>query len=68
MPSFLCCFDCCECFTNVTSSLVKLSHGPVRTWAALRASSVASRFEALHATGLTALIGREEDPRRHQAE
>ena len=28
---------------------------PVRAWAALRASSVASRFEALHATGLTAL-------------
>jgi class 3 adenylate cyclase len=35
--------------------------GPVRTWAALRASSVASRFEALHATGLTALVGREEE-------
>ena len=34
---------------------------PVRTWAALRASSVASRFEALHATGLTALVGREEE-------
>ena len=35
--------------------------GPVRAWAALRASSVASRFEALHATGLTALVGREEE-------
>src|SRR5262249_29730007 len=34
---------------------------PVRAWAALRASSVASRFEALHATGLTALVGREEE-------
>ena len=34
---------------------------PVRTWAALRASSVESRFEALHATGLTALVGREEE-------
>ena len=34
---------------------------PARTWAALRASSVASRFEALHATGLTALVGREEE-------
>jgi class 3 adenylate cyclase/predicted ATPase len=32
-----------------------------RAWAALRASSVASRFEALHAGGLTALIGREEE-------
>jgi hypothetical protein len=35
--------------------------GPVRAWAALRASSVESRFEALHAAGLTALIGREEE-------
>jgi hypothetical protein len=35
--------------------------GPVRTWAALRASSVASRFEALHASGLTGLVGREEE-------
>jgi hypothetical protein len=35
--------------------------GPVRAWAALRASAVESRFEALHATGLTALVGREEE-------
>ncbi len=34
---------------------------PVRAWAALRASSMPSRFEALHATGLTALVGREEE-------
>src|SRR5262249_2760030 len=34
---------------------------PVRAWAALRASSVESRFEALHAAGLTALVGREEE-------
>jgi class 3 adenylate cyclase/predicted ATPase len=34
---------------------------PVRTWAARRASSVASRFEALHASSLTALVGREEE-------
>src|SRR6185312_6890050 len=34
--------------------------GLVRAWAALRAGSLASRFEALHATGLTALVGREE--------
>jgi class 3 adenylate cyclase/predicted ATPase len=32
-----------------------------RVWAALRASSVASRFEALHAGSLTALVGREEE-------
>ncbi|HEU0038153.1 MAG TPA: adenylate/guanylate cyclase domain-containing protein, partial [Verrucomicrobiae bacterium] len=35
--------------------------GPVRAWAVLGASSVASRFEALHSTGLTALVGREEE-------
>jgi hypothetical protein len=35
--------------------------GPARAWAALRASSVESRFEALHTTGLTALVGREEE-------
>jgi class 3 adenylate cyclase/predicted ATPase len=35
--------------------------GPVRTWAVLQVSSVASRFEALHPTALTALVGREEE-------
>jgi class 3 adenylate cyclase/predicted ATPase len=35
--------------------------GPVRAWAALRASSAEGRFEALHAGGLTALVGREEE-------
>jgi len=35
--------------------------GSVRVWSALRASSVESRFEALHATGLTALVGRDEE-------
>ena len=35
--------------------------GSVRAWAALRASSVESRFEALHTSGLTALVGREEE-------
>ena len=35
--------------------------GPVRAWAALRASSAERRFEALHASGLTALVGREEE-------
>jgi class 3 adenylate cyclase/predicted ATPase len=34
---------------------------PVRAWAALRPSSVESRFEALHASHLTALVGREEE-------
>jgi AAA ATPase domain/Adenylate and Guanylate cyclase catalytic domain len=32
-----------------------------RAWAVLRPSSVESRFEALHATDLTALVGRQED-------
>ena len=35
--------------------------GPVRAWAALRASSAEGRFDALHTTGLTALVGREEE-------
>jgi predicted ATPase len=33
----------------------------VQAWAALRASSAEGRFEALHASGLTALVGREEE-------
>jgi predicted ATPase/class 3 adenylate cyclase len=33
----------------------------VRAWAALQARSVESRFEALHTSGLTALVGREEE-------
>src|SRR5262249_542108 len=35
--------------------------GPVRGWAALRPSSTESRFDALHASGVTELIGREEE-------
>src|SRR5262249_49922757 len=34
---------------------------PVQLWAALRARTVESRFEALHPSGLTALVGREEE-------
>ena len=34
---------------------------PVRGWAALRPASVESRFDAFHATGLTELVGREEE-------
>jgi hypothetical protein len=34
--------------------------GRVRAWAVLRPSSVESRFEALHASGVTELVGREE--------
>jgi class 3 adenylate cyclase/predicted ATPase len=35
--------------------------GRVRAWAALRPASVESRFEAFHASGLTELVGREEE-------
>jgi predicted ATPase/class 3 adenylate cyclase len=35
--------------------------GPVRAWSVLRASSVESRFEALHAANATALVGREKE-------
>ena len=35
--------------------------GPVRAFAALRASSAEGRFEALHGSGLTDLVGREEE-------
>jgi class 3 adenylate cyclase len=34
---------------------------PTRAWAALRAGSAEGRFEAMHASGLTALVGREEE-------
>ena len=34
---------------------------PVRAWAALRARTIESRFEALHSSELTALVGREEE-------
>jgi predicted AAA+ superfamily ATPase len=34
---------------------------PMQAYAALRPSAVESRFEALHASGLTALVGREEE-------
>ena len=35
--------------------------GVVRAWTALRSASVESRFDALHASGLTELVGREEE-------
>src|SRR5262249_13939105 len=35
--------------------------GPVQVWAALRARSVESPFEALRASALTAIVGREEE-------
>ena len=34
---------------------------PIRAWAALRPATVESRFDALHTTSLTELVGREEE-------
>ena len=34
---------------------------PVRVWTVLRSASVASRFEALHASGLSTFVGREHE-------
>ena len=35
--------------------------GPAHVWAAVRPSSVEGRFEAMHTSGLTALVGRAEE-------
>jgi class 3 adenylate cyclase/predicted ATPase len=35
--------------------------GPVQVWQVLRPSAIASRFEALHPTALTPLVGRQDD-------
>ena len=48
-------------FDPLGSQELKGISGPVRAWAALRPASVESRFEAFHATGLTELVGREEE-------
>jgi len=47
--------------THLGAMDLKGTGEPVRAWAVLRASTVASRFEALHAGDLTALVGREEE-------
>ena len=46
---------------DVGAKDLKGVEGPVRAWAALRPSSVESRFEALHTSGLMPLVGREEE-------
>jgi class 3 adenylate cyclase/predicted ATPase len=46
---------------NLGAQNLKGIEGPVRAWAALRPSSVESRFDALHAGALTELVGREEE-------
>jgi class 3 adenylate cyclase len=46
---------------DVGAQELKGISGPVRAWAVLRPALVESRFEALHAGGLTELVGREEE-------
>ena len=46
---------------DLAAQTLKGLAGPVRAWTALRPSSVESRFDALHAGGLTELVGREEE-------
>jgi class 3 adenylate cyclase len=46
---------------NLGAQDLKGIAGPVRAWAALRPSFIENRFEALHASGLTELVGREEE-------
>jgi class 3 adenylate cyclase/predicted ATPase len=46
---------------NLGAQDLKGIAGPVGAWAALRPSSVESRFDALHTSGLTELVGREEE-------
>jgi hypothetical protein len=48
-------------FPDLAAQDLKGMGGPVRAWAALRPASVESRFEALHTSGLTELVGREEE-------
>ena len=48
-------------FRDLGGQDLKGISGSARAWAAVRATSAESRFEALHATGLTALVGREEE-------
>jgi class 3 adenylate cyclase len=48
-------------FEDLGAKDLKGIGGPAQAWAALRPSSVESRFEAMHASGLTELIGREEE-------
>jgi class 3 adenylate cyclase len=48
-------------FEDLGAKDLKGIAGPVRAWAALRASSTEGRFEALHTAGLTELVGRDEE-------
>ena len=55
------CWATCSSLRDLGLQDLKGVAGPTRAYAALRESSQESRFEALHAGGLTALVGREEE-------
>jgi AAA ATPase domain len=48
-------------FDDLGPQELKGISGPTRAWAALRPASVEGRFEAMHASGVTDLVGREEE-------
>jgi class 3 adenylate cyclase/ABC-type lipoprotein export system ATPase subunit len=48
-------------FNDLGAQSLKGIEGFVRAWAALRSSSIESRFDALRVGGLTELVGREEE-------
>ena len=48
-------------FRDLGTVKVKGFSEPVQAWQALRSSSAESRFEALHSTALSPLVGREEE-------
>jgi class 3 adenylate cyclase/tetratricopeptide (TPR) repeat protein len=48
-------------FQDLGAQDLKGMGNPVRAWVVLRHASIQSRFEALHAGGLTKLVGREEE-------
>jgi class 3 adenylate cyclase len=48
-------------FEDLGQHELKGISGSIQAWAALRLASVEGRFEAMHASGLTELIGREEE-------
>ncbi len=48
-------------FQDLGSRELKGMSAPVRAWTALRSSRTESRFDALHTTGLTRLVGRKEE-------
>ena len=48
-------------YQNLGPKDLKGIDGPTQAWAVMRPSSLESRFEALHTSGLTQLVGRQEE-------